>query len=91
MQGSGDTAPGRTVLQSFEDFMTPSYHCLGVLVRVLLLCTDTMTKGTLIRTTFNWGWLTGSDVQSIIIMAGADKVQEELRILQPNLKIARRL
>jgi len=25
-----------------------------------------MTKATLIRTTFNWGWLTGSDVQSII-------------------------
>ena len=26
-----------------------------------------MTKGTLIRTAFNWGWLTGSEVQSIII------------------------
>jgi hypothetical protein len=26
-----------------------------------------MTKATLIRTTFNWGWLTGSEVQSIII------------------------
>jgi hypothetical protein len=25
-----------------------------VLVRVLLLCTDTMTKATLVRTTFNW-------------------------------------
>jgi hypothetical protein len=25
-----------------------------------------MTKATLIRTTFNWGWLTGSEVQSII-------------------------
>jgi len=24
-----------------------------------------------IRTTFNWGWLTGSEVQSIIIKAGA--------------------
>jgi hypothetical protein len=30
-----------------------------------------MTKATLIRTTFNWGWLTGSEVQSIIIKAGA--------------------
>jgi hypothetical protein len=26
-----------------------------------------MTKVTLIRTTFNWSWLTGSEVQSIII------------------------
>jgi len=30
-----------------------------------------MTKATLIRTTFNWGRLTGSGVQSIIIKAGA--------------------
>jgi hypothetical protein len=30
-----------------------------------------MTKATLIKTTFNWGWLTGSEVQSIIIMAGS--------------------
>jgi hypothetical protein len=30
-----------------------------------------MTKATLIRTTFNWGWLTGSEVQSIIIKMGA--------------------
>jgi hypothetical protein len=30
-----------------------------------------MTKATLIRTIFNWGWLTGSEVQSIIIKAGA--------------------
>jgi hypothetical protein len=30
-----------------------------------------MTKAALIRTTFNWGWLTGSEVQSIIIKAGA--------------------
>jgi hypothetical protein len=29
-----------------------------------------MTKATLIRTTFNWGWLTGSEVQSSIIKAG---------------------
>jgi hypothetical protein len=25
-----------------------------------------MTKATLIRTTFNWDWLTGSEVQSVI-------------------------
>jgi hypothetical protein len=30
-----------------------------------------MTKATLIKTTFNWGWLTCSEVQSIIIKAGA--------------------
>jgi hypothetical protein len=28
-----------------------------------------MTKATLIRTTFNWGWLTGPEVQFIIGMA----------------------
>ena len=28
-----------------------------------------MTKATLLRTTFNWGWLTGSEVQSVIIKA----------------------
>jgi hypothetical protein len=30
-----------------------------------------MIKATLIRTTFNWNWLTGSQVQSIIIKVGA--------------------
>jgi hypothetical protein len=30
-----------------------------------------MTEATLIRTTFNWGWLTSSEVQSIIIKVGA--------------------
>jgi hypothetical protein len=30
-----------------------------------------MTKATFIRTTFNWGWLTGSEVLSIKIKAGA--------------------
>jgi hypothetical protein len=30
-----------------------------------------MTKATLIRATFNWGWLTGSEVQFIIIKVGA--------------------
>jgi hypothetical protein len=29
-----------------------------------------MTKATLTRITFNWGWLTGSEVQSIIIKVG---------------------
>jgi hypothetical protein len=30
-----------------------------------------MIKATLIKTIFNWGWLTGSEVQSIIIKVGA--------------------
>jgi hypothetical protein len=30
-----------------------------------------MTKASLIRITFNWGWLTGSEVQSIIFKAEA--------------------
>ena len=51
--------------------MCCSYLNVSVLVRVLLLWTDTMTRATLIRTTFNWGWLTDSEVQSIIIKAGA--------------------
>jgi hypothetical protein len=29
-----------------------------------------MSKGTLIRMTFNWGWLTSSEVQSIIVKVG---------------------
>jgi hypothetical protein len=30
-----------------------------------------MTKATLIRATFNWGWLTGFEVQPIISRVGA--------------------
>jgi hypothetical protein len=41
-----------------------------VLFRVLLLWTESMTKATFIRITFNWGWFTGSEGQSIIIKAG---------------------
>jgi hypothetical protein len=29
-----------------------------------------MSKASLIKTTLNWGWLTGSKVQSIIIKVG---------------------
>jgi hypothetical protein len=29
-----------------------------------------MTKASLIKTTFNWGWFTGSEVQSIIFTVG---------------------
>jgi hypothetical protein len=32
-----------------------------------------MTEATLIRTTFNWGWLSGSEGLSIIIKAGTWK------------------
>jgi hypothetical protein len=52
-----------------------------------------MTKATLIRTTFNWGWLTGSEVQSIIMKAWQHPrrpVQEELRVEHLHLKIIRR-
>jgi hypothetical protein len=61
-----------------------------------------MTKATLIRmtlrrTTFNWGWFTGSEVQSIIssrqdhgsVQAGRE--QEELRVLHLHLKAASRI
>ena len=55
-----------------------------------------MTKATLIRTTVNWGWLTGSEVQPIIIKGKhgsiqAGMVQEELRVLHLHLKAATRI
>jgi hypothetical protein len=55
-----------------------------------------MTKTTLIRTTFNWGWLTGSEVQSIIIKVEhvgilAGIVQEELKVLHLHLKASSRI
>jgi hypothetical protein len=53
-----------------------------------------MTKASLIRTIFNWDWLTGSEVQSIIIKMGTwqhpGMVQEELRFLHLHPKSARR-
>jgi hypothetical protein len=33
-----------------------------------------VTKATLMRITFHWGWLTDSEVQSIIIVVGAWKL-----------------
>ena len=55
-----------------------------------------MTKATLTRTTFNRGWLTGSEVQSIIIKEGAWQHlgrhgAEELRVLHLYLKAASRI
>jgi len=46
------------------------YSCTICLSQGLLLWTDTMTKATLSRTTFNWGWLTHSEDQLIIIWVG---------------------
>jgi hypothetical protein len=69
---------------------------MTALVRILLLRTGTMTKATLIRTTFNWGWLTGSERGSVHYHQGrkhgsiqAEMVQEELRVLHLHLKAAR--
>jgi hypothetical protein len=42
-----------------------------VLARVLLLSTAAMTKATLKRIKFNWGWLTDLKVQFIVIKAVA--------------------
>jgi hypothetical protein len=39
-------------------------------LRVLLLWTDIVTNASLIKTTFNWGWFTGSEVHSITIKGG---------------------
>jgi hypothetical protein len=55
-----------------------------------------MTKATFIRITFNCGWLTGSEVQSIILKGKhgsiqAGTVQEELRVLLLYLKAASRI
>jgi hypothetical protein len=55
-----------------------------------------MTKATLIRTTFNWDWLTSSEIQSIIIKVGTCHhpegiVQEKLRVLYLHLKAASRI
>jgi hypothetical protein len=53
-----------------------------------------MTKATLIRTTFNWGWLTSSEVQPLSSRqkhgsCQAGMVQEEVRI-QPLIPKANR-
>jgi hypothetical protein len=52
-----------------------------------------MTKASLIKNNINWGWLTGLEVQSIIIKVGAGQhpagmVQAELRVLHLHLKAA---
>jgi hypothetical protein len=67
-----------------------------VLVRVLLLCTDTLTKASLIRTAFNRGWITGLEVPSSMIKAGAWQHPGRCgaggaRVLHLHLKAARRI
>ena len=60
---------------------------------------NTMAKATLIRDTFNWAWLTGSEVLSIILIAGHMAacrqmwclLEKELRVVHLELKAARRL
>ena len=54
-----------------------------------------MTKASLIKTTFNWVWLTGSEVQSIIIKAGAWQHLGRhgagmLEVLHLHLKVSRK-
>jgi hypothetical protein len=46
------------------------YDILGCVLE-FHCCEQTPTKAILIRTTFNWGWLTGSEVQSMIIKVGS--------------------
>ena len=71
--------------------------CLGHCLRVLLLWTDTMTEATLLRTTFNWGWLTCLEAQSIMIKAEHGSIQadihgtEEPRVLHLHLKATSRI
>jgi hypothetical protein len=45
--------------------------CHKACLRVLLMKTDTVTKINLRRTTFNWGWLAGSEIQPSIIKVRA--------------------
>jgi hypothetical protein len=63
----------------FKNKDNKHYHCFAhIHIEVVyndtglqvLLYLDTMTKATLVRT-FNRGWLRGSEVQSIIMKAGA--------------------
>jgi hypothetical protein len=54
-----------------------------------------MTKATLTRAAFNWGWVTGSEVQSILINARAWHIQagmeqEDVSDLHLHLKAAGR-
>ena len=61
----------------------------------LLLQKDAMAKVT-VKRAFNWGYLTGSEVQSVIIKQEhgsiqTGMVQEELRVLHLHLKAVRKI
>ena len=59
------------------------------LVRVLLLSTETMTKATFIRTTFNWDWLTGSEAEGsglAVMPYNRSRVKESCSISTKPLK-----
>jgi hypothetical protein len=43
----------------------------GILVTDISVLNSSVTKATLIKTTLSWDWLTGSEIQSNIIMVGA--------------------
>ena len=75
------TGPGQ-YKGKWSVFMTHSSLGLRWCLRVLLLWTDTVTKVSLIRTTFNWGWFTGSEVQCIIIKAGTWPTPTVTRLFQ---------
>ena len=81
-----------TVQLSTWNFIScESFFCL---LMVLPVQKDTITKATL-RTTYNWDWLKGSVLQSIIIMMGTSHiqtgmVQEELRVLHLVSKVNRK-
>jgi hypothetical protein len=73
VEGDGELLSQSQILKRFILILLPLEPLLiptSVLVRVLLLWTNTITKVILIIT-FNWGWLTGSEVQSFIIKVGA--------------------
>jgi hypothetical protein len=44
-----------------------------------------MIKATLIKETFHWGWLTVSEAQSIIIMAGSLAAWQVAMVLEKEL------
>ena len=55
---------------------------------VLLLLVGTMTKTTLIRTTLNWSWLTGSEVQSVIIKKGGWQIPDRHYIAERSTSLS---
>jgi hypothetical protein len=67
----GDLAHGRQKKADTRVPILQFFPFQDILMSVLLLRTDTMIKVPFIMTNFNFGCLTGSEVQSIIIKLGA--------------------